>query len=505
MFSKNAPESAADKDVAPEGKTPVQRAFRLPHGRRSLALRLTLFYTAAASLMLVASSLLVYFAIANYLANDDDRRLEAKLSEIQAIIRRSDDPESALGQAVGFEDVAESLIPFLIRIKDAQNEVVVQTPRMERLLPVGVFDSAEAAAEAAGADLAMISYSLVAPNGHAFLARRCFAVTTGGREFIIHGAVDHDPETHLLRRYRGILIGVNSLGLLGCAVIGYFVVRRVLRPLDQIGQAVLRIRSDTLNQRLQPGEYPAELAALATRFNRMLQGLEDAFGRLARYSADIAHELRTPVNNLRGEAEVALGRARSPDEYREVLGSCLEECQRLSSLIDSLLFIARVENPSMQIRREKINLRNELDEITEFYSVLAADANIELRHAAPENLTCPADRHLFRRAVGNLIENSLKYCPPGGQVVVRAVQINADVHVTVADNGKGIPPEHLPHIFDRFYRVDADRSKETGGLGLGLAIVKTIATLHNGRISLESRLGQGTTATLVFPVEPAKA
>ncbi|MGA2496430.1 MAG: heavy metal sensor histidine kinase [Tepidisphaeraceae bacterium] len=461
----------------------------------SLALRLTAFYTTAASILLLAASVLVYMSIQQYLQQDDDDRLENKLREVEAIIKReAPDMESVLRDAIRFEYVAENLDPFLIRVEDSQGRVITETPKMGEPLPRGIFP-------AFGQSFPPNRpYPLTGTGGHAFRARSVKISTPSGRELTIHGAADHDPETHLLARYRRILWIANALGLLTSAFVGQWIAQRGLRPLDEMGEAVLRISSSTLDQRLPSDSYPHELGRLAEKFNRMLQGLEDAFARLARYSADIAHELRTPINNVRGEAEVALSRMRTPDEYREVLGSSLEECQRLGSLIDSLLFVARVENPSMRIKREQLDVRAEIEAIVEYYEAPASEHEITIEHQVANGLRFSLDRHLFRRAVGNLVENSLKYCSRGGRVAIRADMPNGTLRVAVSDNGRGIPAESLPHIFDRFYRVDVDRSKETGGHGLGLAIVKTIASLHHGEVGATSELGKGTTVTVVFGV-----
>jgi two-component system heavy metal sensor histidine kinase CusS len=202
----------------------------------------------------------------------------------------------------------------------------------------------------------------------------------------------------------------------------------------------------------------------------MLDRLEESFKRLARFSADIAHELRTPVNNLRREAEVALGKSRSAEGYREVLGSCLEECARLSRIIDSLL-----------------------------YEAAAAEAGVTLRLICSDGMVANLDRTLFQRAVGNLVANALAHTPAGGIVTVAAGREDGAVTVNVTDTGCGIPEAHLPHVFDRFYRVDDARSTATGGVGLGLAIVKTIAGLHHGSAMIKSEVGKGTRVTLAFP------
>ena len=247
---------------------------------------------------------------------------------------------------------------------------------------------------------------------------------------------------------------------------------------------------------------PAELLALADTFNEMLDRLEESFGRLARFSTDIAHELRTPVNNLRGEVEVALGKPRGPEEYRDVLGSCLEECGRLARLIDSLLFLARAESPQAPVAREPLDVGRELATIRAFYEAAAAEAGVTLAVAAPDGVVAALDRTLFQRAVGNLVANALAHTPAGGSVTLRAAADGDRLRVEVADTGSGIAPEHLPHVFDRFYRADPARATADGRVGLGLAIVKSIAELHGGTAAVVSTPGQGTRVTLRFPAAP---
>jgi two-component system heavy metal sensor histidine kinase CusS len=228
-----------------------------------------------------------------------------------------------------------------------------------------------------------------------------------------------------------------------------------------------------------------------------LDRLQESFDRLSRFSADIAHELRTPVNNLRGEIEVTLGKARSPDEYRETFGSALEECGKLSRLIDSLLFLARAENPKTQVEREPFDLRRELESLRDFYDAAAHDAGVRLAVDAHGEIPVHLNRAFFQRAIGNLIANSLAHTPMGGTVTITAARDTTGTSVIIGDTGRGIPPEHLPHIFDRFYRADPART--SGGVGLGLAIVKGIVELHGGTVSAESTTDRGTTVAVWFP------
>jgi two-component system heavy metal sensor histidine kinase CusS len=312
-------------------------------------------------------------------------------------------------------------------------------------------------------------------------------------------AVEITFEKNMLAEYRERLWTVLGFGLLISVLMGYAIARKGIRPVQEIAATVRRIRSSTLNERVGVAGLPSELSLLASTFNEMLDHLEDAFARLARFSSDIAHELRTPINNVRGEVEVALSKTRTPDEYREVLGSSLEECLRLSRLIDSLLFLARAEHPETDIRREPLDVRQELSTVREFYGAAAWEAGISLDLAIAGGITAPLDRTLFQRAIGNLIENALAYTASGGHIRVEAVRDNGMVRVSVVDDGCGISAEHLLRVFDRFYRVDAARSEVGGGAGLGLAIVKTVANLHGGDAQIESSPGQGTCVTFSVP------
>jgi two-component system, OmpR family, heavy metal sensor histidine kinase CusS len=215
------------------------------------------------------------------------------------------------------------------------------------------------------------------------------------------------------------------------------------------------------------------------------------------------------VNNIRGEAEVALARARTVDEYRDVVESCLEEAVRLSDLISDLLFLARAESPLTHLHREPMNVTELLDGVREYYSALAEDGGISLTTAAgPEPVIAELDRALVQRALANLVSNAVAHTPSGGSIALgTTLGTGAEastVHIEVSDTGEGIPPEALPRVFDRFYRVDTSRSQASGGTGLGLAIVQSIILLHGGKVDIASQVGLGTRVTLRIPVSSAR-
>lgn len=458
-------------------------------GRRpwSIALRLTVWYAAAGFALVLAATGYLYWSLARQLDHEDDQFLADKVREVQRVLEERPGDRAALEREVA----AGAGGRLLVRVApDGDGRNTVETPGMTRLIPwdafprFGATDPAEQAGEYRAAD------------GRSFRLR---AYAEQDKSYRIHVAMDTSHDDELLGGYRRQLAYVLGLSLVAVAAGGYWIARRGVRPIADVTATARRIGPAHLGERIAAAGLPAEVRDLADTFNHMLDRLADAFARLGRFSADIAHELRTPVNNLRSEAEVALGRPRAPDEYREVLGSCLEECGRLTRLIDSLLFLARAEDPRTELVTAAVDASDELRVVREFFDPAAAEAGVRLEVEATPGLTVRADRELLQRAVGNLVSNALAHTPPGGAVTLFADRNTAGVRVGVRDTGPGIAAEHLPYVFDRFYRADAARSSGQGRVGLGLAIVRGIAELHGGTATAVSGPGRGTTVTISFP------
>ena len=289
-----------------------------------------------------------------------------------------------------------------------------------------------------------------------------------------------------------------GLGLVASILIGRRIAIQGLRPLGEISETVRRTRSTNLREHVPLDRMPSEVRELASTFNDMLDRLGDSFERLSRFSSDIAHELRTPLNNLRGEIDLALSKRRSAEEYVDLLGSLSEECEQLTRLIDSLLFLARAEQPAMQISRERLDIGRELQLVCDFYEAAAGEAGVHLTVAAPQDLRFQLDRTLFQRAIANVVQNALAHTPSGGEIRIEARNGAGELLVTISDTGDGISQEHLPRVFDRFYRADPARTRNKGGCGLGLPIVQSIARLHGGCVAIASQVGRGTTVTLTL-------
>jgi two-component system heavy metal sensor histidine kinase CusS len=310
-------------------------------------------------------------------------------------------------------------------------------------------------------------------------------------------ALDVSPGQALLADYRRTLLTVVGVGLVFAALVGSWLARKGAQPLVEITQSAQHVTASQLHDRIVVSRWPAELTALASAFNAMLDRLEESFIRLSQFSADLAHELRTPINNLRGEAEVALARRRAPEEYQQILASSLEEYDRLSRMIEGLLFLARSDNPKAGIERTRFDARREIESVREFYEALAGEQDVRVTCEGQAWIT--GDPLLFRRAVSNLLANALQHTSAQGRVSLALRLLDDEaVELRVQDTGGGIPPEHLPRIFDRFYRADRARSGAPGGIGLGLAIVQSIMRLHGGTASVHSQLGRGTTFSLRF-------
>ena len=464
----------------------------------TLAFRLTAWYVLAGLALVVLATTSLYFLLVTELQKSTDLFLADKVHVLRTMLRERPDDWDGLQEEIELESAARRYQQFYIRLLDDRNVPVLTTPGMAEQL-----DLAQLTAQTQGHPDRPAS--MKGENGRLFFVMSAAAaVGDSAKTDTMQIAIDVSQQEALLARYRQrfwfILLGTLAI----FPLVGYQIARRGIRPMREMATTARHISSTNLHERIQPEGYPSELASLAATFNKMLDGLEESFGRISRFSADIAHDLRTPVNNIRGEAEVALARARTVDEYREVLGSCLEEAVRLSDLISDLLFLARSESPLAHLHRESINVGELLSGIREYYEASAADRGVSLSTVVPNGAVfAQLDRTLLQRAVGNLVSNALAHTPAGKSVVLGASVESAALRIEVSDSGAGIPPEALPRVFDRFFRVDESRSQASGGTGLGLAIVQSIMLLHGGNVEISSQVGQGTQVTLRIPVSPA--
>lgn len=314
-------------------------------------------------------------------------------------------------------------------------------------------------------------------------------------------ALDISHHREFMRAFDALLIQAIVIGLVPTVLLGWLAARRGLAPLRRMSAVAHGISAERLAQRIDPAPLPVELLDLAGAFNGMLARLEDSFRRLSEFSSDIAHELRTPLTNLTTQAQVALARARGAEAYREVLYSALEEYERLSRMVADMLFLAKADNGLLVPHREAVDLAAETRALFDFYEALAEEQGVALDLAGEATLA--GDRLMLRRALSNLLANAIRHTPRGGTVRVTLTRHGAGVGVEMANPGPPIPAEHLPHLFDRFYRVDPARQRAGEGAGLGLAITRSIVAAHDGTIDVASD-EESTRFTLSFAEAGAK-
>jgi two-component system, OmpR family, heavy metal sensor histidine kinase CusS len=306
------------------------------------------------------------------------------------------------------------------------------------------------------------------------------------REYRIATAIDMDFHLRFLQGFRRSLWLIMMLTGGVTLLAAWFGVHQGHAPLRGFSDNMRDMQADRLHVRLDLVSLPLELQELATAFNQMIGRLEDSFTRLSHFSADIAHELRTPLTNLITQTQVTLGKARTLEEYRELLYSNLEEQERLAKMVNDMLWLAKSDHGLLKPIQVPLNLAREVQELFDFFEALAEEKHIQmaLEGKVP---TVSGDRAMVRRAISNLLSNAIRHTPAGEWVRVQLnIAENETVSLSVINPGPGIPPEHLPRVFDRFYRADPSRTRQSDGAGLGLAIVRSIVEAHGGRVEVFS-------------------
>ncbi|MCF8061628.1 MAG: HAMP domain-containing histidine kinase, partial [Deltaproteobacteria bacterium] len=299
-------------------------------------------------------------------------------------------------------------------------------------------------------------------------------------------------------RFLLVMGGLLPVGLLLAGLGGWVLARRALRPVGRMAEAAQRISAERLAERVEETGAGDELDRLAGTLNRMLSRLDEAFQQVRRFSADASHELQTPLTTLRGELEVALRTARTPEEYRETLRSGLEEIERISRLVEGLLILARAESGALRMDRRPVDLAGLVEEVFWRLKVLADERSVDLRMDAAEPVVVSGDRDRLRGLLVNLVDNAVKYTGEGGRVTLSLARDRDGALIEVSDTGRGIPEEVLERVFQPFYRSEEVLSEQ--GSGLGLSIARSIALAHGGEIAVESTPDRGSTFRVFLPV-----
>lgn len=452
--------------------------------RTSITARLTMLFTASVVLLLAAYGAYHYRSLASQLEARQEATLADKLAIVQSRLAHLEAGDLIAGKTHEVMEVVTGHSDLYLVIRDSSGRELAashdQTVRPG--LPVG--------ARTGNVDV----------TWHA--AERDYRVTRiparldGGRmPASVELTLDTTTDSQILRQFiREVTLGMG-VGIVIAAAMAFLIATVGLGALNRFARLANDITVSRLDRRIEPASVPFELRELAAAYNGMLGRLGTSFRKLVDFSADLSHELRTPIHNLLGQTQVALSRARSPEEYRRVLEANVEEYERLSRMIRDMLFLAQADNAQLPLTRETLDLAALARKVASLFEATAEDRRMSV--VVSGDATVDADRLMLERALGNLLSNALRHADTGSRIRIETSRSATAVELSVANQGRPIPPEVAARLFDRFFRGDAARHGE--GAGLGLAIVKSIIELHDGSVAADSTPSGETRFTIRLP------
>lgn len=453
-----------------------------------IRVRLTLWYVLLLAATFIIFSIYLIFRLQHSLRTAVDASLHIAVSNTIASLDQEDVDE---GDRLTFSNTGQSQVTnpnFIMRIISRQNEVWDSSGNVQDISfwgPMEAGYSTQTGLEN-GTEWRVFSQPVLASDGQT-------AAWIQAAQSL--GPVNDTLEELRLQLFLGI-----PLILLFAGLGGYFLANRALRPIQQITQTAQEITAQDLSRRLAYRGARDEIGSLATTFDQMLGRLQSSFERERRFTGDAAHELRTPLTILKGQIEVALNRRRNSAAYEKILQELSAQVERLIRLSNGLLFLSRSDQQRLSFDPVDLDLQEWLEILVEQLEPLAREKELKISTQIPMDLSVYGDSDHLIRLFLNILENALKYTPTGGQITITALKAPDAIQIMIQNTGPGISQEHLPHLFERFYRVEADRSSQTGGSGLGLAIAREIVRLHQGDIDVQSEPGQGVTVTVCLPI-----
>lgn len=461
----------------------------------SIRWRLTLWFGGVFALSLVIFSIVVYMAFARDLMGEVDRALDVELAEMSQEIERA--PTAGVLHEQLQKNFGDIKV-YELQVIATDGRQFFSTPGIrERKFKVSS-DLHDVPSGEVRRETARLHDSPLPPFR---IASRRSVGAVG--QFTVQAAEPLEGYRHNLTELLLVLLALVPAVLAVALAAGYLLARRALAPVDRLTSAAEGITASRLDRRVDVPPVDDELGRLARTFNSMIAGLQKSFEEMRRFTADAAHELRTPLAVLKTEAEVALRQPRSPEAYREALQTQLVEIERLTRLADQLLYLCREDSGLQPLAAMPVRIDEFLPRLCEQLQVVAEARGVTLQCANLVAVTLASDPDRLRRLFFNLLDNALKYTPEGGRVRVSAglLEEGDELEVLVEDDGVGISPEHHAHLFERFFRVDPSRSRINEGTGLGLAICRSIVEAHHGRIEIDSSPGKGTRVRVVLPIQ----
>lgn len=447
--------------------------------RMSLTFRLTMLFACASAAVLLALGILVGRLVELHFEELDMEVLKGKMELVRESLRSARTPKDMEFFSQHLDDTLTGHAPISLAIRGADGRDIVTVGHAE--FPAAMLNAASASMVAGTVWTSSEGKPFRGISGIAQMG------IDGSAPAVVGVAIDMSPHEHFMASFQRTLWAVVVLAAVASGLLGWGAVRRELAPVRTIRQRASEITASHLDQRLDVESVPVELVELVQTLNAMLGRLEESFQRLSDFSSDLAHELRTPVSNMLTQTQVILAKARSAEEYREILYSNAEEFERLSRMIADMLFLAKADHGLISPFTERVDIVAEVQNLFSYFDVLAEGKGVQLSLSGSGSVV--GDRMLLRRAISNLLSNAIRHTPQSGKITVSIARQTDELRIRIENTGEPIPPEHIPRLFDRFYRADASRHVSSEGAGLGLAITKSIVTLHRGTIGVESADG----------------
>ena len=433
----------------------------------------------------------LHYALRDQLLQSDAEELQGKLAVMGELVAGKADAAAVQAEAWRIQGLLAGHDRLLLVVRRPDGQVLIALPG----------EILEGAAQVPAAPATQAPAKLYDRDGVLY---QVVATDVGLRGAVgtlrVELAMNEDIYVKLLASFRVRLVLAVLVGSLLAGLLGWTAARYGMRPVRRLANAAARISAERLGERIDPATAPRELQELVAAFNGMLERLESSFRRLADFSSDLAHELRTPINNIMLQTDVVLDRPRSQEDYARLLESIREECQRLSRMSSDMLFLAKADAQQLLPDAQRVPLREECEKAVAFFQPVLDDGGIAATVEGDAEVR--GDALLVRRAIANLLSNAVRYTPRGGIIRLSvSAAPEGGTRLEVRNPGPGIAPEHLDRVFDRFFRADPARGRSPEGAGLGLAIVAAIMGLHGGKASVRSAPAGDTTFTLLFPVE----
>lgn len=449
----------------------------------SITFRLTLFFSTASTLILLAVGVLVGVLVETHFEEQDLTELDGKLELISHALAK-------VHTASEMAAIPQRLADALVGHPDLSVAVMGQDHKLIFTTASGTFaenllNNLSRAAPKAPSRLVEWEQG---ENVYRGITAAVATATPDQSPILVALAINIEHHQTFMMSFKRNLCLAIAAGIVFTAILGWIAARRGLAPIRHMTKVTQGISASQLGERIPTDTVPPELIDLATAFNEMLARLESSFVRLSEFSSDLAHELRTPISNLMTQTQVAISKERSEEDYREVLYSNLEEYERLARMISDMLFLAKADNGLITPSTELVDLRSEIKELFAFYEAIAEERHVNLALEGEGRVN--GNKLMLRRAFSNLLSNAIRHSPGYGNVKVIIDHSSSElIKLFIENSGEDIAPEHLPRLFDRFYRVDPSRQKSSDGAGLGLAITKSIIEAHGGRIQASSSNG----------------